>query len=464
VIRASRALAGALLVAVAGCAHSVVEGDRLRDDVVARLQHATEEARGLPLVRAVPARVVTAAEAPAIVRRGLLADASPEDLAAAQEALVTLGLWHEGRDLLESYVAMTGEAGAGFYLPHERTLYLVADAPVPTDAGPLAALSSRDFAREMVLAHELVHALQHQHHPFWFDHGAFLRAHADAATALQAALEGDATLYGFLAVDVPPPEPERFRDRLEQGLAQRAAHASGLGPSAFASAPPLLRASLFFPYANGYALAWREGRELLMAPPISTEQVLHADRRHEAFEAIDLAAGRAALPGGCRVVDENSAGELAISLLLAELAPGTEPPAWSGWDGDRYLAARCDGRRELVWITHWDEERDAVEFERAYARAAPGVAARAGFADAPAIVRRGREVVIASPGVASHAAAVAAAAQRARVATLEELVAHFGGTDAPARTHARPDPRSGAHTHPRTSMTPSAATPASQSR
>jgi len=436
--RTGRALAGALLVALAGCAHSVVDGDRLRDDEVTRLRRATEEVRGLELVREVPARVVTAAEAPAIVRRGLLADASPEDLAAAQEALVTLGLWPEGRDLLESYVAVTGEAGAGFYLPHERTLYVVADAPAPAGAGLLSAISGRDLAREMVLAHELVHALQHQHHPFWFDHGAFLRAHADVATALQASLEGDATLYGFLAVEASPPDPARFRSRLEQGLADQLSGSPAQG--ALATAPPFLRASLFFPYAHGYALAWREGRELLVAPPISTEQVLHADRRHEPFEAIDLAAGRAALPLGCRVVDENSAGELAISLLLADLAPGTEPPAWSGWDGDRYLAARCDGRRELVWITHWDEERDAVEFERAYARAAPGAAARARFSGPPAIVRQGREVVIASPGVASSAPAVAAAARRARVASLEDLVAHFGGAATPAPGAARSTP------------------------
>jgi len=429
--RRGRALAGAgLLAALGACTHSVIDGDRLRSDDVARLRLATEEARGLALRDEVPARVVTAEEAPAIVRRGILADASPEEVAATQEALVTLGLWPADRNLLESYVAATGEAGAGFYLPRERTLYVVSDAKLPASSGPLSTLAGRDRAREMVLAHELVHALQHQHHPFWFDQTAFLRGHADAASALQASLEGDATLYGFLAVDAPPPDPTRFRSRLEAGLAED-------GDGTLASAPPLLRASLLFPYANGYALAWREGRELLVAPPVSTEQVLHPEKRREPFLAIDLAAGRAALPLGCRLVDENTAGELAISLLLADLAPGTEPPAWTGWDGDRYLAARCDGRRALVWITQWDRDQDAAEFAAAYAVAAPGVAARAGFAGPPLIAREGSRVVIASPGVAASAAAVVAGARTGRVATLEELVAHFGGTAQPTVAPAR---------------------------
>ena len=42
----------------------------------------------------------------------------------------------------------------------------------------------------------------------------------------------------------------------------------------------------------------------------------------------------------------------------------TDPPRliWEGWNGDRYLAARCGGRRELLWLTVWDSEADAAEF------------------------------------------------------------------------------------------------------
>ena len=425
------ALAVGLLALCAGCAHSALEGDALLSEETARLRHAIEEVRGLTLSHDVPSRLIHADEVPAVVRRALLADASPEELAATQEALVTLGLWPEGRDLLSSYVAVTGEAGGGFYLPHERTLYVVADAPLGSRV--FAGLGGRDVAREMVLAHELVHALQHEHHPFWFEHGALLRSHADAASALQAALEGDATLYGFLAVDLPPPDPARFRGGLEAGMSPQ-------GGGALAVAPPLLRASLLFPYANGYALAWREGKELLASPPASTEQVLHPERRHEAFEAIDLAAGRDALPRGCRLVDENTAGELELSLLLTDLAPDVPPAAWIGWDGDRYLAARCDDRRELVWLTLWDSERDAAEFADAYSRAAPAVAERARFSGPPTVTQHTREVWIASPGLEASAGAIFAHARRARVATPEALAAHFGdrepGVDEPAQAGA----------------------------
>jgi heme-degrading monooxygenase HmoA len=343
--------------------------------------------------------------------------------AAYQDGLTALGLWPEGVDVLDALGGVSRDELGGFYVPSERRLYLVRGAPTPFGVAAASWLVRRDLGREMPLAHEIVHALQHEMHPELFGHDRFAVVQDDVEVGLQAAREGHATWYGLAALGVlgDPPAPESFGDAIRKDVASRR-------EGALAEAPALLRMTMFTPYAEGYRLAAGERGALLDDPPVSSEQILHPERRREPFEAIDLAALHAALPANCRFVIENSAGELGIAILLADLAaPDRAPPASAseGWAGDRYLAARCNDRREFVWLTLWDSEADAREFESAYLLIASAVRARANLRDTPIAWREGREVRIASPALAPHAGALLAHARRARVATLDEVFAFF---------------------------------------
>ena len=80
----------------------------------------------------------------------------------------------------------------------------------------------------------------------------------------------------------------------------------------------------------------------------------------------DLAQVRFSLPEGCRFVYENTVGELALSALMSDWHDPAPRSAWEGWDGDRYLVARCEDRLGLLWISSWDTEADAREFAAAY--------------------------------------------------------------------------------------------------
>jgi hypothetical protein len=175
----------------------------------------------------------------------------------------------------------------------------------------------------------------------------------------------------------------------------------------------------------------REGRALLASPPASTEQVLHPEKRHEPFQAIHLGALRAALPAGCEFDFEDTLGELGISVMLRDLDPDGPPDAWEGWDGDRWVAARCGGRREFVWLTAWDSEADADAFASAYARVAPRVAERAGMPDPPVARVAGRDVVIATSGLEPIARRVAGLARRTRVVDLPGLRASSESRETP---------------------------------
>jgi hypothetical protein len=367
--------------------------------------------------------VIDQAKVPERLRVALEAGLSKDEISAYQDALVAVGLWPEGTDLVDEYLSVAKEEVIGFYVPQDRVLYIVRDAPIPFWGRVLSFLVRRDAVREMVIGHELIHALQHQNHPDLVEHDRFLKDQDDLGSALQATIEGDATFFSLAVPDppIPPSDPTEFREEMEQDT-------SGRSEGALAGAPALLREGLYFPYAWGYALSFREQGALLDDPPVSTEQVMHPERRHEPFVTLDLGAGRKLLPANCKFVHENGVGEFGLSVLLKDLAPRDAPPdptAWEGWNGDRYLVARCDGQRELLWLTLWDSEQDAQEFEAAYRNVAAGLCARAGYPVPPALTRRGSEVLIVSPGLASVAKAIASAARRGQVSTLREVLEFY---------------------------------------
>lgn len=408
------ALALALAPGLAGCAYSILSHGEVRAEPFEQIVSRTVRARGIAPESAIVTRVVQAAELPAILREALAAEWSGAQILAYQEGLTTLGLWPPGEDLGDAFVDVYAEEVVGLYLPTTRTLYLVADISDPLPLRIVSTLLGRDLQREMILSHELVHFLQHQAFAGLMDPDPWWKTQGDAASAVQAALEGDALHYGFASLEIEPPAADELRAALEEESAARE-------DGALADAPALLRLTVSFPYAYGYGLSLREGRALLAAPPASTEQVLHPRKRREPFTALDLSLLRAALPAACEVDFEDTLGELGISVLLRDFEPDGLPAIWEGWDGDRWLAARCDGRREFVWLTAWDGDADAREFAQAYARIAPQVAERAGLAAPPGVQPTQSEVLIATPGLAALAARPELAARRTRVVDLTEL-------------------------------------------
>ena len=97
--------------------------------------------------------------------------------------------------------------------------------------------------------------------------------------------------------------------------------------------------------------------------------------------------------------------ETASTVLFRDLGDAPDPAGWEGWDGDRFVVAECGEQLEFAWLTAWDTEDDAREFEAAYAGIAEAVAGRAGHGARPQTRREEREVVVASPGLRDWGAA-----------------------------------------------------------
>jgi hypothetical protein len=299
-----------------------------------------EALRGLRFrERPAPLRV-----SPEQVRREGLADLDRSYPAArrhADEALYErLGLLPEGTDLREVSASVFGEQVAGYYDPRDGRLRVV--------EGPASGNRVMD---EIILAHELVHALEDQAIGLDMD---LAEATDDRGYAYRALVEGTAThaMFAYLAM------------HFEADVALGGLLAGGLAASSTTPLPPFILNALTFPYLGGQefvaALERRGGWRLIDAalrvrPPASTEQVLHprkwlrAETPRRVTEPSDRRLGAPDTTG--------TFGEWQTRELLAT-AGGLRRQAAAGWGGDTY--ASWEEAVVIRWV--WDSRRDEREF------------------------------------------------------------------------------------------------------
>lgn len=249
-----------------------------------------------------------------------------------------LGMLPDTLDLRALFVDLYTEQIAGFYDPDSTTLFAV------ESASPVEL--------RLVLAHELVHALQDQYAPL--DSILRDRHDSDRQAAAQAALEGQATLASMSAllpnVDLAADNTfwDTFRDQLR---------AQQFGTGVFARAPMVIREGLTFPYLEGaefvrwFRRAHPGEQPLGKWMPVSTEQVLDPGRTGEGSAPVAVRFSG----DTTGVIFEDTFGEFDIDLLRAALQDTplrTTPPI--GWGGDRLRVYRTDQGPALVWLLTWD--------------------------------------------------------------------------------------------------------------
>jgi len=59
---------------------------------------------------------------------------------------------------------------------------------------------------------------------------------------------------------------------------------------------------------------------------------------------------------------QDTAGEFTIRCWARENGAGDEAAA--GWGGDRYQVSRTSSGLSGVWVSVWDTDKDALEFEQ----------------------------------------------------------------------------------------------------
>jgi hypothetical protein len=342
---------------------------------VAELLKEAETYRGLNAKAPVPAGTV---DDPILKQKMLDSfreDLPPEELRPVEIALKAFGFIPESLDLVKFFPELLTSQVAGYYDPERHYLALV-----QREGQAFAAGLGEDAAKradEAVLVHELTHALQDQH--FNLEEFASNRPLDDADVARIALLEGDATL---VMMDFFAGSSLELLPGIEQSMAtylgdpRQMMETPGVpGTADLAAAPAWFQDTLLFSYFQGFQFclsARRSGGQALLDkafttdPPRSTEQILHPEKWHTKRDDPVAIAWPAWPLAGWSQVSEGQLGELSIRTLLRGIRGDTAGnEAAAGWGGDRFAVYQKEGRRLLVWITEWDTDADARQFQSA---------------------------------------------------------------------------------------------------
>ena len=316
-----------------------------------------------------------------------------EEIERARLLYGALGLIDPNADLRAVFSDVLGEQVIGYYDPAAARL-VVRENVMDGLRGSLGPAEIQEA--QLVLVHELVHALQDQR--LGLGESYDRERTADADNAFRAVVEGDATLAmlanALRGQGIP-------LSAATQGIRQMG---DFVDMSAFVrgekldEAPALMRVTLVAPYLRGlqfvaamHALGgWPSVNRAHRRPPTTTEQILHPAK----FEAVEPAERFevSRLPelteAGYVQVAEDTLGELELGVYLGqELPDGVNEAAATGWGGDHLVVYYRGKEAAVVWWTTWDSEADAIEACDAARRVTP---------DGPSSIveRDGRAVLI----------------------------------------------------------------------
>jgi len=321
----------------------------------------------------VPLDYLSPAELTKYLKEVLDDEYPPAHALADQRMLIALDLLPVGTDLRAVRTKVLEENIAGFYdeRPGKKRLYAVSEDRTLTPAN------------QLVLSHELRHALQDQYADVHRILPDAVGDFDDRRLAFVSLLEGDATLVmeRFLM--------KRLSDSALGGGASDMSQLSWPTPPV-PGVPAVVRDQLVLPYLAGRDFAravqekggWEALKAAWSAPPASMEQVLHPEKFF-AREPARVVSIRYAPPKG-QVLSEGVLGELFTRTFLGAGSEEDAPPApagapapptaddvaraAAGWGGDTYRAWDVGGKTLLVWRTEWDRKEDAREFEQAVLR------------------------------------------------------------------------------------------------
>ncbi len=361
-----------LLLTCAGCAYALVNRGEVNRKKADQIVAGIQEIRQLSFNKSVPLVVKTPDEVEQMVIKDIERDYTDAQLDADGRAGAMLGFFPPGINLKAETVKLLKSQIAGFYDPHDKQMVLVEGAyRLGLWDRMLEFIMQRDLVGEMLLAHELTHALQDQNFAL---QGKLdkLKDNGDRELALKSVAEGDAMLAGFAYI----------MGRMDSSVADDlAAHLHGL-PQQFADeskdVPPGLAIPLIFQYSEGVRFVaraydrggWAAVDRLYSDPPLSTQQIsepaLYFEHRTLPRE-VALAGYQSVLKGWDKV-DEDTYGELSLRIIL-QLALGQHAPEVMlarEWAGDRMAILAKGPNVTVVWMIVFRDRDGAAKFATVY--------------------------------------------------------------------------------------------------
>lgn len=420
------AVAGALLplpAAIAqegpGAGTKTQDNSNLAERVARRIEKKVAAVRGLEFRTATTITVYSRKRLLQFVKDEMGKDISPVKLKGEVTAHAMLNLLPMDFDLKSASIDLLGEQIGGFYDPEKKALVLVQVAKDDAEGHAL---------HEVIMSHELVHALQDQH--FDLSSLGLDEGHdKDRGNAIRSLVEGDATLM-MMFFSIPGVEdPDQIAEMLKMsipmmpttfaGLAKMAEMAKqmgqdmdmgggGLQMDSLSKAPALMSDEMCFSYMGGLKFVFTlfnateaGGTQAIdaafLCPPLSTEQILHPKKYTSEPDwpvRIELPDLSAQLGKGSGRLYSNNLGELHVRTFLTANGLKRISRAHSGWDGDRLELYTTPKGPGIVWYSRWDSEKDAEEFEAALGKIVVAWGQEKGDIGPAMVVRKGTDVIL----------------------------------------------------------------------
>ena len=350
-----KALAVALAVAaLAGTAKAARAQDENAALQIAReVTPGVEQAVGLKFKREPAILVRSKEQVRGYLSRKLVEEMPPAEMTAVQRTYRAFALIPETTDLRKLMLDLYSEQVAGYYDPDSSALFVV------RGADPLVL--------KLILAHELVHALQDQY--MSLNSILKLRHQNDRQMAGQAVAEGQATLASIEAM-APGADLSGVLGDWDQ--VRELIRSQQAAMPVFATAPPIIQEGLLFPYLAGAqfmrdfnARRSRSDEEPYGDRlPISTAQILHAGLY--TTHTLPVRVGFGPDPGDTLVYDDDFGEfETGVALKTWGVDPTVAEAAADGWDGDRFEVLGAPPGTVVMWATAWRTPQDADQFQRA---------------------------------------------------------------------------------------------------
>ncbi|HLX36750.1 MAG TPA: hypothetical protein VKR29_03080 [Candidatus Binataceae bacterium] len=331
-----------------------------------------QQLRQLKLKKPVPIFHKTRAQAAQILLTEIKDDRNAQEQSDARVAAgMMLGRYHRDRNVKADSVKLYLTQVDAFYDFRKKDMVILEGGRQAAEQMGFRYVSYGDWRDDMILAHELTHALQDQN----FDAGARMMKigdNSDAALAFKSLIEGDATLAGFAYV----------RGGMDESLADFiTAHLTDLPQVSAAkdkNVPDALSVPFLFQYAEGTAFAreayrrggWDSVDAAFRNPPESSAQIidpeLYFDHPTHPLR-IKVDGYQKGLAGWNKVL-EDTYGELALRLIMMASfgRDSSQVEVAHRWAGDRMVVLSHGKDETVIWIVAFNDQQGASLFANFY--------------------------------------------------------------------------------------------------
>ena len=367
-------IASAILIALLTCASSVGAWFENVASDENQVETGIQRIRQLKFKKPVPILHKTRAQVAQILMREVANENGQQQESDARVAAGTmLGRYHHATDVKAQSVKLYLSQIDAFYDFRRKEMVILEGPRQIAERLGFRFVGYGDWRDDMVLAHELTHALQDQN----FQAGSRITRisdNSDAVLAFKSLIEGDAVLAGFAYV----------RGGMDESLADFiTAHLSDLPQVSAAQSknmPDALSIPFLFQYAEGTAFvreAYRRGGwdsvdAAFRNPPESSQQIidpsLYFDHPTRPVR-IQIGGYQKKLAGWKKIL-EDTYGELALRMIM-QMSFGREASQVEvarRWTGDKMVVLRRGTEETVIWMIAFDNEQGASLFADFYSQ------------------------------------------------------------------------------------------------